>query len=226
MAAGLAEAGGSTVGPDPDGPGLVCGRRHRRPACGRWTNVTCAGTTLVTTVRVDTQADGTSVRTPTGDVAIRGRIYAKWRALEAVNTPDGDDAQAHLEHPLGGQTPVPEGHGGGAVQLFRRGMIVERADGRTFAVYGAIYDHYVKIGGTASAMGQPTSDEQDAPGNGRVSHFQNGDIYWRADLGALEVRGAARDRYATGGDPFARSWLDRGVAAIRRRIARVLFPSR
>src|SRR5580658_2575696 len=101
-----------------------------------------------------------SVQTATGAVVIRGRVYAKWRALGAVKTPDGDTAQAHLCDPLGPETGVREERGAGAVQLFQRGMIVARATGEAFVVYGAIYDHYIGMGGVKSALGPPTSDEE------------------------------------------------------------------
>jgi uncharacterized protein with LGFP repeats len=152
------------------------------------------------------------VQTPDGEVVVRGRIHVKWEALGAVLTPDGDDAKAHLEHPLGEQAPIPASRGGGAVQFFVRGMIVERVDGRTFVIYGAIYDHYVKIGGAASAIGLPTSDEEGAPRGGRVSHFERGDIYWRADVGARDVRGIHRAAHAKRDDPCALSLIDRVVA--------------
>ena len=148
----------------------------------------------------DTEAMSVRMSTPRGDVLIRGKIYARWLALKGVLTPDGDDVQAHLEHPLGDQTDVAPGDGGGRAQLFRRGMIIERADGRTFVVYGAIYDRYIALGGTASAMGLPISDEEGSRHGGRVARFERGDIYWRRDFGPREVRGAERDRYAAGAD--------------------------
>jgi choline dehydrogenase-like flavoprotein len=161
-------------------------------------------------------ADGAIVQTPLGPVAIRGAIHAKWKALREELTPDGDDAQTHLGHPLDEATPIAADAGGGVFQLFHRGIIVERSDGRTFVVYGAICDAYLSAGGVTSPMGQPTSDEEDAGHGGRVSHFQYGDIYWRADTGprVLDSRGKA-DRPART-NPFARSWRDRGRALLRR----------
>lgn len=154
----------------------------------------------------------TRVPAPGGAVVLRGRILARWRAAATEMTPDGDDVQAHLEHPLGEQAAVPEGHGGGAFQLFKRGMIVERADGRAFVVYGAIYDHYLAMGGTQSPIGQPTSEEESDPRGGRVAHFDGGDIYWREEFGARDVRGARRAEYATRSDPFKRSLVARALS--------------
>jgi uncharacterized protein with LGFP repeats len=160
-------------------------------------------------------AEQTTVQTPDGAFVIRGRIYAKWRALKDERSPDGDDVQAHLELPLGEQAAVPVRHGGGAMQLFRRGVIVERAHGATFVVYGAIYDRYVALGGPASPLGQPTSDEEPWAFGGRVAHFEHGDIYWREDAGPREALGARRQRYRAGADPFARSWPSRIMGALR-----------
>jgi uncharacterized protein with LGFP repeats len=171
-------------------------------------------------VAVLAEANQTTVQTPIGLVLIEGKIHAKWRALERERTPDGDDVKAHLGYPLGAQIAVPERAGIGAVQRFQRGMIVERADGRTFAVYGAIGDHYLIRGGAAGSFGPPTSDEEDRWG-GRVSHFEYGAIHWRKDLGVREVHGASLQGRASPRDPFAASWLDRG-ASFGRLIRRVL----
>jgi hypothetical protein len=164
---------------------------------------------------VNTDPDCATVQTPTGPVVIRGNIYVKWRALQHEMTPDGDDVQAHLGPPLGQETRVPEKQGGGAAQLFDRGMIVERGDGRLFVIYGAIYDHYLVMGGTASAIGPPTSDEEQGGHGARVAHFEHGDIYWRQDFGARDVRGRRREQCAAGADPFIRSLAGRGAALAR-----------
>jgi hypothetical protein len=152
------------------------------------------------------------VQTASGAIAIRDAICVRWRSAAGEMTPDGDDVQAHLGEPLGEQTATPLPHGGGTAQLFRRGMIVARQDGRAFVVYGALYDSYLEAGGVTSALGQPTSDEEASPGGGRVAHFENADIYWREDFGARVVRGPSRKRYATTGYPFRRSLLGRAAS--------------
>jgi uncharacterized protein with LGFP repeats len=101
------------------------------------------------------------------------------------------------------------------MQLFRRGMILERATGGTFVVYGAIYDHYVGRGGPASPRGPPTSGEGPRAVGGRVAQFEHGDIYWRVDVGPREAFGDLRRRLQAGADPFARSWLSRGAGVLR-----------
>jgi hypothetical protein len=150
---------------------------------------------------------------------VKGPIHARWVALKDQKTPDGDDVQAHLEEPLGEQAVIP---GGGAVQRFKRGMLVERADGRTFVVYGAIHDHYVALGGTESAIGLPVSDEEPAQRGARVNRFERGDIYWRLDFGPRVVEGRDRARCAAGADPFARSWIARAGSLGKRVLRRFL----
>jgi hypothetical protein len=153
---------------------------------------------------------------PSGEAPLQSRIQVKWQELLTVMTPDGDDAQTHLGLPRGEETPILVSQGGGVFQDYARGMIVERGDGRTFVIYGAIYDHYVKIGGTAGTIGLPTSDEKGVSHGGRVSNFDRGDIYWRADVGARDVRGSRRARHAMREDPCTLTLIDRGLAVLGR----------
>jgi hypothetical protein len=171
---------------------------------------------------IKTESSSMTVKTPAGDIPIQGGIYARWLELKNELTPDGDDVQAHLEYPLGPESVVPAHHGGGTEQLFRRGMIVERADGRAFVVYGAIYDYYIGRGGTCSAIGQPISDEEESAHGGRVVHFQRGDIYWRSDFGPREVRGDGQVRAAARANPFERTLIDRAGLLARRMLTRAI----
>jgi uncharacterized protein with LGFP repeats len=62
---------------------------------------------------------------------------------------------------------------------------------------GAIDEKYRALGDCNSFLGVPITDEMGSPdGRGRYSVFEHGSIYWRADLGAFEVHGAIRDRWA------------------------------
>ena len=46
-------------------------------------------------------------------------------------------------------------------------------------VLGAIRQHWLHLGGPASALGYPIADEVDTPdGKGRVSRFERGEIVW------------------------------------------------
>jgi hypothetical protein len=51
--------------------------------------------------------------------------------------------------------------------------------GSAFEVHGCIFKLYQSLGGTASWLGFPVSDEYDVPG-GRRSDFENGYIVWNA----------------------------------------------
>lgn len=54
-----------------------------------------------------------------------------------------------------------------------------------FAVYGAILDAYLEIGGEMSQLGYPTSDEEDDPNQpgGRMNTFEKGAIRWSPAVG-------------------------------------------
>lgn len=65
------------------------------------------------------------------------------------------------------------------------------------AVVGAIEEKYTALGGCNSFLGAPITSEQGAPdGVGRYSVFTNGSIYWTPSLGAHEVHGTIRDKWA------------------------------
>ena len=56
---------------------------------------------------------------------------------------------------------------------------------------------YNSLGGANSFLGQPTEAEQTAPdGVGRYRHYQGGSIYWSPSIGAYEVHGRIRDKWA------------------------------
>lgn len=59
--------------------------------------------------------------------------------------------------------------------------------GAAFEVHGAIGGLWNSLTRERSALGYPTSDEHDSPHVGRVSHFENGSIYWDAGRGPYEV---------------------------------------
>ncbi len=68
------------------------------------------------------------------------------------------------------------------------------------SVIGAIRDKWLALGGGASFLGEPLTDELATPdGVGRFNHFQGGSIYWTPTTGAQEVGGAIRDKWAAMG---------------------------
>jgi hypothetical protein len=132
--------------------------------------------------------------------AIVDPIHTKWQTLAQKNS-QGLNVQSYLGDPLADQSIIPANQGGGTAQYFQRGMIVAKTNGQSFVVYGMIYARYRDLGGLGSALGQPVSDEEDAAGSGRVSHFEEGDIFWHPAYGAHDVRGAIHQRYLAVGGP-------------------------
>ncbi len=64
-------------------------------------------------------------------------------------------------------------------------------------VHGAIRDKWEAMGWETSVIGYPLTDESATPdGVGRYSHFEWGSIYWTPSLGAHEVHGFIRARWA------------------------------
>ena len=85
-----------------------------------------------------------------------------------------------------------------AAEHFRSGSIYWSTATGAHVVLGAIRDKWASIGWQNSPLGFPTTDETWL-GNGAVSHFQGGSIYWSPATGAHVVQGAIRDRWAADG---------------------------
>nr|WP_208619744.1 LGFP repeat-containing protein [Mycobacterium scrofulaceum] len=62
---------------------------------------------------------------------------------------------------------------------------------------GAIYDHWLAIGGVKSVLGAPTSPEGDAEGGARYVTFAKGAMYWSPETGPQPVTGAIYDAWAS-----------------------------
>lgn len=74
------------------------------------------------------------------------------------------------------------------------------ADCTREAVVGKIAEKYDALGGCGSLLGAPITEERGTPdGVGRYSVFEHGSIYWTPQLGAHEVNGHIRDRWAVEG---------------------------
>lgn len=122
----------------------------------------------------------------TGSFSVHGAILAHYRALGGpagiLGFPTSD------ERPARGR--------GGRFNNFEVGVIDWSPRTGAFEVQGAILAHYLSLGGTASVLGFPTSDEQPTSGSGgRSNNFQAGVIDWSPATGAFEVQGAILDRY-------------------------------
>src|SRR5438105_3573697 len=73
-------------------------------------------------------------------------------------------------------------------------------------VIGLIRDKWISLGGPQSFLGQPLTNELTTPdGFGRYNHFQGASIYWTPALGAHEIHGQIRDKWAAMG--WERSYL-------------------
>lgn len=67
-------------------------------------------------------------------------------------------------------------------------------------VHGDIRWKYDALGGAASALGLPVTDEQGTPdGHGAYNHFEHGSIYWSDHTGPMMVTGRIRDVWAAQG---------------------------
>jgi uncharacterized protein with LGFP repeats len=70
----------------------------------------------------------------------------------------------------------------------------------------AIGDKHGQLGGDNGLLGLPVGDTTECPDRvGFFRHFRNGSIYFHPDLGAHEVHGAIRDKWASMG--WERSFL-------------------
>ncbi len=134
-----------------------------------------------------------------GAVVVSSAIFAKWASISVTNaaTYCGDLVQEYLGYPTDDSFPTAEG---GYAAYFERGTIIARWNGRPYVVYEAIYGHYRELGDVRGALhlpavGLPESDEEVAPGGGRRSQFERGDIYWHPATGAREVHGAIREHW-------------------------------
>ncbi|SNQ50978.1 Lysozyme M1 (1,4-beta-N-acetylmuramidase) [Frankia canadensis] len=105
----------------------------------------------------------------TGVQALWGPIPSKYLALGGSNS--------FLRRPVSDieNTTVP----GGQQARFQGGWIYWHADTGAHEVHGQILQTYLKLGGSGSALGLPTTDEYSVPG-GRQSTFQHGRLRWDA----------------------------------------------
>ena len=108
--------------------------------------------------------------------------------------------QRHATFPIDfGPTQGPEQdtYDGGSLQVYQSGRFYFHPRlPMPFAVFGAILDAYLQIGGEMSQLGYPTSDEEDDPDQpgGRMNTFEHGAIRWSPAVGiSAEVDDAPPD---------------------------------
>jgi len=108
---------------------------------------------------------------------LHGAIYRKWQELGGL----------HFATPCTDETVAPDGIG--LFNHFNHGKSIYWSPiTGAHAIYGAIREKWQALGWERSYLGYPLTDEVDFEG-GRANGFQNGDIYWWEDLGAIDLRG-------------------------------------
>ena len=107
-------------------------------------------------------------------------IYNKWVSFggegDILGCPIRDELQAERS-PQGTTGSYSEFNGGDGNYIILHG--IGRLAGSAFVVQGGVFLLYKSLGGTASWLGFPVSDEYDVPG-GRRSDFEGGYVFWDA----------------------------------------------
>jgi uncharacterized protein with LGFP repeats len=132
--------------------------------------------------------NGTIISGPaTGAQDVRGTIRDRWAAIGWEKSPIG--------YPTTGEGVT--GDGAGRFNHFQQGTIIRGPVTGAQDVRGLIRDRWAAIGWERSPIGYPiTGEGVTGDGAGRFNHFQGGTIVWHPALGAQDVRGAIRDRWA------------------------------
>jgi hypothetical protein len=125
----------------------------------------------------------------TGAWSIRGAIREKWASMGWERSP--------LGYPTTDETGTPDGVGR-FNHFTNAGSIYWTPSTGAWSIHGSIRDKYLALGGPASVLGYPITDESGTPdGIGRFNHFANaGSIYWTPGTGAWSIHGAIRARWA------------------------------
>jgi uncharacterized protein with LGFP repeats len=116
---------------------------------------------------------------------VRGAILAHYRTLggpAALGFPTGDDSPSA---------------GGGYMTAFQGGEVHWSPATGPHALRGAILTKWKALGGGASVLGFPKTDDGPAPGGrGRFAEFQGGSVYWvTGAANAYVVRTAVDELY-------------------------------
>ncbi len=93
-----------------------------------------------------------------------------------------------------------EGANGGRIQDFTGGRAYWHPDTGAHVVWGRIGSRYAEMGGPASPLGYPVTNEMATPdGVGRFNHFEHGSIYWTPETGAQVVLGDMMNAWGASG---------------------------
>ncbi|MDQ6837875.1 MAG: GDSL-type esterase/lipase family protein [Actinomycetota bacterium] len=115
---------------------------------------------------------------PTGAFEVHGAILAHYLA--------GGGPAGIAGFPTSDEQPTRGP--GGRFNSFGVGVMDWSPPTGAFEVHGAILDRYLALGGTASFLGFPTSDEFQVGPAGRQTNLQNGFINFSFTTGAVTVR--------------------------------------
>jgi hypothetical protein len=125
-------------------------------------------------------------------------LGAKW---ELVKQHDSRARDYFLESFISGH-PFSEydEHNGGRYKIFYDGQLAKGgifwhpkvADGQACVVYGSIFQEYIHQGHCEGPLGFPTTDEETLSGYkqdglDRISHFENGLLWWDAGTGQVHA---------------------------------------
>lgn len=105
-----------------------------------------------------------------------------------------------------GDQEMDTADGRGRCRDFQGGSIYWLSQTGAYEVHGDIRVKWAQLRGERGFLGFPVTDELGTPdGHGRFNHFEGGSIYWTPEIGAYEVHGAIRDKWASLG--WERSFL-------------------
>lgn len=110
----------------------------------------------------------------TGARLVYGAIRTKWASMGWE--------RGFLGYPVSDEVGVTAGR----ASRFQGGTVYWSATTGAHEVHGAILGRYLALGGTASRLGLPVSDEYAVPG-GRRSDFRGGWLRWDAATGAVNT---------------------------------------
>lgn len=108
-----------------------------------------------------------------GTFVVTGWIASKWKQVGSMYSP--------LGAPLGDEAPFDSG----MRQDFTGGSIISDSASGAYVMYPAILKHWESLGGPASTLGWPISDEiRHEDRVRRLSRFRGGTLVWSPSTGA------------------------------------------
>jgi len=124
-----------------------------------------------------------SVFAATCNPFIKSAIQIKWNKNKYLGNPTTDFKYLKKDE--------------GCFRHYKKGSIYATNAGGAWVIKGAIRSKWSHMGWENSFLGYPTTDETTTPdGVGRYNHFQHGSIYWHPCIGAHEVHGLIRNKWA------------------------------